>query len=418
MDKRNERRSYGQSEMPDLISYLVAAGKIYGKGPVELDGLVYMLTNGDIDFDNWIIRRNEVLFDLYEKYRSNSFPNDFRMNSHGIYAPKDEEYVLSKERQNKWSTIQGTSQPGVGWIMTPSLDYFMVSPNAKSSHEVIEKYQNLAEKNSFLLPQIAKQLDIPATVYYRGIIRKGKDKRKVHLSKNFIGPEEIYLAGYGIVESKRRRDNKVPFKSVLDSTRRAMLEEESRRGISEEDTLARYEEIRRGLIKQTFFNKLTLNDDESNDTWGLIRGTDYRYRLAPLRCFEPSCGARATGYNGKGCHRTASNGYDDIQSFLLEFSKEDWFRDWIENSVLSIDLDKAFEDASRESMTSFSPKERDYYGEVFDKMLGKVRDVFELDYDHDEVTHIIRDHRRGKRLAKVKKQIRRVIGTDAEEQGR
>ena len=104
MDKRNERRSYGQSEMPDLISYLVAAGKIYGKGPVELDGLVYMLTNGDIDFDNWIIRRNEVLFDLYEKYRSNSFPNDFRMNSHGIYAPKDEEYVLSKERQNKWST--------------------------------------------------------------------------------------------------------------------------------------------------------------------------------------------------------------------------------------------------------------------------------------------------------------------------
>ncbi len=413
MDKRNnERRSFSQNEISDLLKYLIEAGTIYGKGQIELDGLTYAMTNGEIDFDNWIFRRNEVLFELYEKYKSQSFPNGFRMNGLGIYAPKDEEYVLSRERQNRWNNNQGTPQVGLGWIMTPSLDYFMITSNAKSSHNVTEKYHNLAEKNSFFLPQIAKQLELPTNVYYRGVIKKGKDKRKVHLSKDFIKPDEMYFAGYGFIKSKKKNENKIPFKRVLSGTRAFMLEEEGSRGIPKKETLERFEEVRRGLIKQTFFNKLTLNDDESNATWGLIRGRDCRFHLAPLKSFQTSCGAKVIGYGGKGCHRTASNGYDDIQSFLLEYSKEDWFREWIEDKVLNLDIDRAFTDAENQSKVLISPKEREYYSEVFEKMLDKVRGVFELEYDHTEVRQIINEHRREKKFANVKKKMRRVMGKE------
>ena len=411
MDKRKEtvRRNYSQNELGDLIRYLNAAGVVYGKAPVELEGLTYYLNHGEFDFDNWILRRNEILFDLYEKYKSNSFNEGFKMSENGVYHPREEDYVISKERQNRWMTNYDTNQPGIGWIMTPSLDYFMVSPNAKSAHTVTEKYHNLSEKNSFLLPQIAKQLDIPATVYYRGVIKRGKDKRKVHLSKSFIEPDEVYVAAYGFVPSKRKRDNKVSMQTLLDSTKQFMLDDEGMHGIDPEDTLARYEEIRKGIIKQTFFYKLTLHDEESNDTWGLTAGRDHRYHLAPLRVYEPACEAKTLGYNGKGCHRTVSNGLDDIQSFMLEYSKEDWFKKWLEDRVLNLDMDKAFVDTARETKVFLNSKEREYYSEVFTTMLGKVQDVFDLEFDHSEVGQMIQTHRRAKRIAKVKSKVRRIV---------
>ena len=117
-------------------------------------------------------------------------------------------------------------------------------------------------------------------------------------------------------------------------------------------------EIREGLIKQTLFNKIVFNENESNEKWGLIQGEDNRLRLAPLFSYDFCANVQTIG---KTQHRVVQGNKEYIEDFTLQYSKEPWFKSWIDNAVVSLDLGKAIEDMERKTGVTLTDNEKEYY---------------------------------------------------------
>ncbi len=141
-------------------------------------------------------------------------------------------------------------------------------------------------------------------------------------------------------------------------------------------------EIRQGLIKQTLFNKMVFNENESNCKWGLIESSDKRLRLAPLYSYDYCAGVEMLK---KDCHRVTKGNREDIESFMVEFGKEPWFREWIKTSVLPLDFTKAVADMERKTGIILSEDEKSYYSFAIGKMYSKIVSVHDLNYDKELV---------------------------------
>ena len=82
-------------------------------------------------------------------------------------------------------------------------------------------------------------------------------------------------------------------------------------------------------------------------------------------------------------HRVVQSNKEDIPSFMLQYSKEPWFREWIEKKVLTLDLNQAISDMERRTGVELTDEEENYYRFLFEKMKAKVVEVSDLNYDRD-----------------------------------
>ncbi len=369
--------------------YILEAAKLYGLVDVELEALKKHLEG--VQPNEYIERRTKYLFRLYDIYMSKDYNERIETDDNGIINLNDYSFEVSKRRL-------ATSKIGASWIISSNLEAFLVTKEPDYSTEIKEKYLKLATTNNFLLPQIAKQMGLEATVYYKGeYTKKTGEISTFHLTKNFLKGEETLIQGNSIVKDNPNK-KRINFENLLEATDKFIKKHYKKNKFSLEETGKVREEIRRGLIKQTFFNKFVFNENESNVKWGLLCDQNQNLRLAPLYSYDYCAGVEILR---KSHHRVAKGGKEDIESFMLEFGKEKWFREWIKESVIPFDFEKACASMIKQTGISLSEEEKRYYEFLINKMHAKVVDVDRLNYNKDLVEKN-KQKKLGDRLVRIK----------------
>lgn len=362
--------------MPKLNKqeYIIKAAKLYGLKQVEIDALENHL-NGSMPND-FIVRRCSALFRLYDIYNSKEYNEHIETDADGIICLNDYAFEISKRRL-------ADSKIGKFWIISSNLDAYLATVPANMSNQVKTEYLNISEKNNFLIPQLAKQIGINATIYYKGeYTNENGEFESLHLTKNFLKAEETLIRGSAIVKGNPNR-LMIDFENLLESTDRYVKKHYKKHKLSNEDLEKARREIREGLIKQTLFNKIVFNENESNEKWGLIVDENNQLRLAPLFSYDFCANVQTIA---RTQHRVVHGSKEYIEDFTLKYSKEPWFKSWIDNAVLNLDLDKAIEDMERKTGVALTDAEREYYNfAIMEKMHSRVVNVSDLNYDKNLV---------------------------------
>lgn len=376
-------------------NYILEAAKLYGLGEVEINALRAHLDGSQPN--DFIVRKTEFLFRLYDVYKSTEYNDKIDTDENGIIQLNDYAFEVSKRRL-------ADSKIGTAWILSSNLEAFLVTNSPDYHSKIKEKFLELADTNNFLLPQIAKQMGLDATVYYRAeYTDKSSSFYTFHLTKNFLRDEETLIQGDSIVKenSNKKRTTRVNFEALLEATDKYVKKYYKKHKLPAEDMKRVREEIRQGLIKQTLFNKMVFNENESNQKWGLIICADKNLRLAPLFSYDYCAGVEMIN---KSPHRVVDGRKEDIESFMLEYGKEPWFRNWIASSVLPLDFDKAVQDMERKTGIGLSDEEREYYRFFVNKMHAKVVSVHDLNYNK-ELVEASKKGKLGDKLSKIKKSV-------------
>lgn len=383
--------------MPKLSKeeYIIKAAKLYGLVDVEIEGLRNHL-NGTMPND-FIERRCAALFRLYEIYNSTEYNERIDPDADGLITLNDYAFEISKRR------LSG-SKIGKFWILSSNLEAYLATVPANMSYEVESQYLNISEKNNFLIPQLAKQIGIDATIYYKGEYtneERDGEVEKFHLTRNLLKDNETLIRGSSFVKSNPNR-LMLDLDKILEATDKYVKKYYKKYKLPQKDLERAREEIRQGLIKQTIFNKIVFNENESNEKWGLIIGEDKNLRLAPLFSYDFCANVKTIG---RMQHRVVHGNKEYIEDFILKYSKEPWFKEWIENTVLDLDLDKAISDMERKTGVTLTDEEREYYNfAIMEKMHSKVVNVSDLNYDEQLVVQEKKKNLTlGERLSRVRK---------------
>jgi hypothetical protein len=104
-----------------------------------------------------------------------------------------------------------------------------------------------------------------------------------------LNDDETLIQGNSIIKDnpKKRRIN---FETQLEAVDKFVKKHYKKHKLPQEDADKAREEIKRGLIKQSIFNKFVFNQKESHEKWGLIQGKDKSLRLAPLFSYDYCAG--------------------------------------------------------------------------------------------------------------------------------
>ncbi len=372
--------------------YILEAAKLYGLGQVEINALKAHL-EGQVK-NEFIVRRTDFLFRLYDVFKSTKYNDKIDTDENGIINLNDYSFEVSKRRLTD-------SKIGRSWIISSNLEAFLVTNLPNYSSEIKSKFLRISKKNNFLLPQIAKQMGIDATVYYRGEYTDEYGALSTfHLTKNFLSDEENLIQGNSIVKDNPNK-KRVNFEDLLETTDKYIKKYYKKHKLSEKAMQEARQTIRRGLIKQAIFNKMVFNENESNEKWGLIIKKDKTLKLAPLFSYDFCAGVELTQ---KSHHRVINGNREDIESFILEYGKEKWFRDWIRDCVVRLDFDKAEYDMVRKTGITLSDEERDYYKFLINKMHSKIVSVYDLNYDKDLVNQNKKE-KLGDKLNRIKDSV-------------
>ena len=380
--------------MPKLSKeeYIIKAAKLYGLGEVEIGALKDHLS-GKMPND-FIVRRCQYLFDLYNIYVSKEYNEPIDPDEKGIINLDDYAFELSKRRLDK-------SKIGSQWMISSNLEAYMITDRPNEHTDIRNKYIGISKTNNFLLPQIAKQMGLEATVYYKGVYTDQYGTLSTHhLTKNFLNDDETLIQGNSIIKDnpKKRRIN---FETQLEAVDKFVKKHYKKHKLPQEDADKAREEIKRGLIKQSIFNKFVFNQKESHEKWGLIQGKDKSLRLAPLFSYDYCAGVEPL-YKTFG--RCVQGKREDIESFMVHFSKYQWFKDWIATKVVTFDLDQSLKDMTRRTGVELSEEEKEYYDFLFGKMHAKVLSVCEVNYDRNLVEKL-RKQKLGDKILRIKENV-------------
>ena len=363
--------------------YILKAAKLCGIEKVEIEALKNHL-DGRIK-NPYIERRNANLFKLYEMYQKGDY-HPLIIDDNGIINLNKKDFVISKKRTEKIKF-------GRFLVVTPELDSYIATRT--SPYDIPEKFERIAELNDLLLPQISIKMGVPATEFCRSIYKDKSTETTNHLTKNFLNDDEILIPGNKIIkgnnknkEKRPRSKRKIKLESILDATDKYIKKNYESCKLPKEKIDYAREKIRRGLIKQTVVNKFFVIDYEPLESWGLIKNKEGFLRLAPLSKFHYCAGVVREAPNLK--HIVTSTGKEDIQSFMLEYGKEEWFREWMENKVLKVDFEECLEEMKQKSKVSLTDTEKEYYKYYFENMKENIQKVVDANYDKDKLPRRIR----------------------------
>lgn len=383
--------------MPKLSKkeYIIKAAKLYGLADVEIEGLENHL-NGTMP-NEFIERRCAALFRLYEIYNSTEYNERIDPDADGLINLNDYAFEISKRRL-------ADSKIGKFWILSSNLEAYLATVPANMSLEIESQYLNISEKNNFLIPQLAKQMGIDATIYYKGEYtneERDGEVEKFHLTRNFLKDNETLVRGSSFIKCNPNR-LMLDLDKILEITDKYVKKHYKKHKLPQQDLESARKEIRQGLIKQTIFNKIVFNENESNEKWGLLTGEDNKLRLAPLFSYDFCANVKTIG---RMQHRVVNGNKEYIEDFILRYSKEPWFKDWIEGTVLDLDLDKAISDMERKTGVTLTDEEKEYYNfAIMEKMHSKVVNVSDLNYDEQLVVQEKKKNLTlGDRLSRVRK---------------
>ena len=370
-------KKFEKKKLTDEEKYILKAAKLKGLAAVEIDGLRRHFT-GEAP-NEFVVRRNPDLFELLEKKKR---------EKQGFIRETDNPYI---DMDNVLVSRIDLYHPGTKRIVTPSLTSYITKPATYVKEN--SKFHELSIKNELFLPFVAKAFNVEAltfmTVGVENDVLEGSDVQ--HITKNFMDSTDKFIPGYKILTAGNKKESKSTSKRIgmtylLDKTDKYVKKLGKKFKLPEEELKTVRGQIRRELIKQTFINKLLLNDNESNRNWGLIV-SDGEISLSPMFGFEYCAGVmdlkdlptrRVVGNIGK------IGGREDIQSFMITFGKEEWFRTWVKEKLKEFDIEETFSLAEVKANASFTDQEKDYYRAVLDKTISLAKEVVDVDFDESK----------------------------------
>lgn len=342
--------------------YILKAARLYGLTDFELKDLEDYL-NGNFD-NKYIAKRNIKLFRMYHTYISPKYNEHISVDENGIIDLDNYLFIISKRRLQD-------SKIGRDWLISSNLDSYLITN--RHSSDINNKWIKISEKNNFLLPQIAKQLELPATIYYKGKFPEKSQRLEsvFFMTKDLLKDGESLILGDEIYKRKKDRV-KIDFEDLLSETAKYIKRYYKKNKINSSEAEKVKDEVRKGLIKQTIFNKLVFNNNEGNSKWGLIKQEDSTLKLAPIYSFDYCSGVESSG---KSHHRVLHK-KEDVETFIQEYADEEWFRKWIKEKVITLDIDKAINDMKNETGMNLTEKENEYYKFSLKRNLDRIKNAY------------------------------------------
>lgn len=367
--------------------YIIKAAKLYGLEQYIIDDLEKHLDGSKPN--EFVKRKTDFLFRLYDTYNSKEYNSQIDLDENGIIKLDDYYYVISNKRLVD-------SKIGIFWIISSNLEVYLATKQPDIQKQIKPKFLNISIKNNFLLPQIASQMGLDATIYYIAeYVDNFKKASSCHLTKNFLNLDETLIQGTDIVKDNPKRKI-INFENLLEQTDKFIRKHYKKNNLSTSHLEKARKEIREGLIKQTIFNKIVFNENESNQKWGLIADRDKYLHLAPVYSYDFCSGVELSS---KSHHRVIRKNKEDIESFMLEYGDESWFKQWIQEKVLTIDVNQAVIDMERKTSVTLTDQEKEYYNFIINKFLEKIKKVCELNYDAE----LVEKNKKQERFHKITK---------------
>lgn len=225
--------------------------------------------------------------------------------------------------------------------------------------------------NNIVMPQIAKQFRIESAIYYLAKKDKPKNKsegqQKYIVTKDFREQDEELIHGEEMLEENNQDTNELNIENLIHNI---ILYIENKGYINSDK-----EQIRKEFIKQSFFNRFVKQVDENNHNWGLlVNEFDRRARISPIYDLDCCC---EMGKAGKYMRTTNNGSTIVLDDFIRQYAGEEWFKDYIEEILGKLDIEKALLDSKNKTNFEIPEEYKEKYRDFFAYRKRELQDAFE-----------------------------------------
>lgn len=228
--------------------------------------------------------------------------------------------------------------------------------------------------NNILLPQVAKQFQLESAIYY---LAKKDNKKKTKgyeqqyiVTKDFKDKDEELIHGEEILEENGADINELNINQLINN----IILYLQKNGYVNSNN----EQIRREFIKQSFFNRFVKQVDENNHNWSILVDKFGRTaRIAPIYDLDCCC---EIGKRGKHMRKTDNGSFISLEAFLNEYKEENWFKGYLETVIEQMNLEKAFEDAIKETNFKIPEEYKNKYREFFEIRKRELQEAYKKAY--------------------------------------
>lgn len=246
-------------------------------------------------------------------------------------------------------------------------------------------------------------MGVEAVDFYRAKYRDDYniEDRESFITDNFIKEDETFIPAQKFVKD-HSNIRRVGLKELINSVSNYIKSEYKERGFSKEETTAAVNQARVNLIKQTFFSRFVANNSESDDKWGVIQSKDGKIRLAPMFAYDACAGAEVRRPSSV---ISASKSRMELLSFIQDYSKELWFREWLSSKVQNINMKRVFSLAKSRKGLELSNEQKDYYEFLINLSQERVKDAVEANFNPEVLAELNKE----KMKNRVKRTTTRVV---------
>ena len=213
----------------------------------------------------------------------------------------------------------------------------------------------LLVKNAMAIPKIIKALGCKSAIYYETNYWDDDGYPEDCLaSPNFLqeGEELIHLNDIIGLESK----------SDILEIEMKIRQYFSLRHFEQE----KIDQLMQGIIKNFFISKFIGNTDENLTNFAIIKSNN-GIEAAPMYDFDFCCGNDKSGKSF-----LEVDGQTDLEALVKHYIEVPWFRKWLENTVLTLDVEKALQQ-DENTNHHFNDESIKYYVQYFNKQKNRVR---------------------------------------------
>lgn len=289
------------------------------------------------------------------------------------------------------SMIQvNNSSKAYGWMILPDLNTGILKVSLEQIKN--DKEDGIKARYATLTSMgIARKLGLESAQYYlttNNINEELKNELGYIYSPNFVKKDEELISG---LDMSADMETLIEIRGDINCVDMKRNEKLIRiylknRKIPEE----KIEEVRRSFIKKCVFDKIINDADEANRNWGIIIKNENVYnektqsnsikrsvKMAPMYDYE-------YGFQTKyiNTYRTI-NGSSDIKDFINYYKKEEWFKDWTENTVFKLNMDEVYEEVLNSSKIEIPIEYKDVFSKQVKEKIQTIQECISKENEQD-----------------------------------
>lgn len=322
----------------------------------------------DADKKEKYLKENQIVYSDI-----NQLPKDyFDIDKEGNIILDFKRYYKSERDIDSYATC-------LSWIMLDTSKMALIKNffgDIYRNRLSIDEY-NLSKYNNILIPEIARQFQNDSAQYY--FAKKQDSKNTYLLTMNFLQEElqEELIEGNDILlDDISDNEEKLQRQAITELKISTILEKISNYLIKNNCNREDKENIEKGFIKQTIFNKFIGQTDENNGNWGIIKDKYNRFRIAPIYDVDCSCNVNKLAKK----ERKSDNEKTDIESVIMQYKDLPWLKNYIEEVINNFNIQKAFEQSEENTNIIIEQKEKQIYTEFFAQRIEMLENAYSKCY--------------------------------------